>query len=451
MGCIPGRQRHLGDVHRAHTQFVSRPLQAYATNVVRGAFAGGCSKGSVEVRYGVPGQFRKDAPVERLVKVITYISPRLRNERLAFLKSPHIGHHIDSISVHRAIRYSKRIIARARRPGGGGSDRYICHMSWWDAAYRSGVVNWDPGEYDRHLPRVIREFDIAPGRVLDLGCGTGKSAIWLAERGFDATGIDLSPAAIQQARRSAQRRGVDARFIAGRFPEEFTLPSSEPRNRDRRPGPAHERTLDVYDTVVDRASIQHMGRGGELKSIMTAVAALLRPGGLIYSLVIAGFGVPRGWGMGVWNESAIRSLFAAPFTPRHIERTVFTPGRGGLRTGLVSCGATPGYRTVGGAAEGRLYAVSPFLIVRPARLQMRTVSFASLSRSHRSHVSATQSARVFDASLSQLATESCTYFSASAFNGSRIGKPSSGYSFKRSMWAHQTPRGRVSSLAKRRT
>ena len=202
-------------------------------------------------------------------------------------------------------------------------------MSWWDAAYRRGVVNWDPGEYDRHLPRVIREFGIVPGRALDLGCGTGKSAIWLAERGFDATGIDMSPSAIEQARRSARRRGVEARFIVGRFPDDFLPPSAGSGRLGVEVSPDAPRTLGVYDLVVDRASVQHMDRGGEPGSILTDVAALLRPGGLIYSLIIAGFGVPRAWGMGEWTESAVRSLFAPPFSLLHIEETVFTPGEPG--------------------------------------------------------------------------------------------------------------------------
>lgn len=141
--------------------------------------------------------------------------------------------------------------------------------------------------------------------------------VWLAEQGFDATGIDLAPSAIDQARSLAQTRGVAAQFIVGRFPGDFVQSDTA------------ERTLGLYDLVIDRASIQHMGNGHQLASIMEHVAALLRPGGIIYSLLIAGYGVPRGWGMAVWTESAIRRLFGGAFSLLHVEQTVFTPGEPG--------------------------------------------------------------------------------------------------------------------------
>lgn len=54
--------------------------------------------------------------------------------------------------------------------------------------------------------------DKAPGRALDVGCGEGADVIWLAEHGWDATGIDLSTTAVDRARRAADDRGVDASF-----------------------------------------------------------------------------------------------------------------------------------------------------------------------------------------------------------------------------------------------
>ncbi|MEZ0338491.1 class I SAM-dependent methyltransferase [Mycobacterium sp. pV006] len=49
------------------------------------------------------------------------------------------------------------------------------------------------------------------GRALDLGCGEGADAVWLAERGWQVTGVDVSETALGRARRAATQRGVDDR------------------------------------------------------------------------------------------------------------------------------------------------------------------------------------------------------------------------------------------------
>jgi len=53
------------------------------------------------------------------------------------------------------------------------------------------------------------------GRILDVGCGYGRLAIPLAERGYDVTGLDISPNLLRAARREAGRRRVAVRFDAG--------------------------------------------------------------------------------------------------------------------------------------------------------------------------------------------------------------------------------------------
>lgn len=54
-------------------------------------------------------------------------------------------------------------------------------------------------------------------RVLDLGCGSGATSVYLAERGFDVLGVDFTPVALERARARAARAGVDGRcrFVPG--------------------------------------------------------------------------------------------------------------------------------------------------------------------------------------------------------------------------------------------
>jgi len=76
-----------------------------------------------------------------------------------------------------------------------------------------GDPPWDSGITP---PEVIEFLDShAPGRALDLGCGTGTNLITLAEHGWKVKGIDFVPRAIRQARRKARRAGVEVEFAVG--------------------------------------------------------------------------------------------------------------------------------------------------------------------------------------------------------------------------------------------
>lgn len=54
---------------------------------------------------------------------------------------------------------------------------------------------------------------MAPGRALDLACGEGRNAVWLAGRGWDVTGADFSPVALRTAARMAEERGVRVTWV----------------------------------------------------------------------------------------------------------------------------------------------------------------------------------------------------------------------------------------------
>ncbi len=82
----------------------------------------------------------------------------------------------------------------------------------WDDRYKTGETPWDCGEPSKELQRVLSDRNIAPCRVLELGCGTGTNAIYLAQRGFAVTALDLAPRAIEQARAKADRAGVAVDF-----------------------------------------------------------------------------------------------------------------------------------------------------------------------------------------------------------------------------------------------
>jgi cyclopropane fatty-acyl-phospholipid synthase-like methyltransferase len=67
------------------------------------------------------------------------------------------------------------------------------------------------------LNRVLSEWRIQPGRTLEMGCGTGSTAVHLARLGFDVTAFDLVPRAIEQALQKAAQAGMSIDFRTADF------------------------------------------------------------------------------------------------------------------------------------------------------------------------------------------------------------------------------------------
>ena len=85
----------------------------------------------------------------------------------------------------------------------------------WEQRYVTGDLPWDTGRVDCNLVDALERYDIGPCQVLELGCGRGSNAIWLARRGFDVTALDVSETAVDRARQEAERAGVTVTVAAG--------------------------------------------------------------------------------------------------------------------------------------------------------------------------------------------------------------------------------------------
>lgn len=81
----------------------------------------------------------------------------------------------------------------------------------WDERYRSVDLVWGAGP-NRFLVEELGSAE-PPGRVLDLACGEGRNALWLAERGFAVTAVDFSAVAIERAKKLAAERGVAVAWV----------------------------------------------------------------------------------------------------------------------------------------------------------------------------------------------------------------------------------------------
>lgn len=78
--------------------------------------------------------------------------------------------------------------------------------TFWDERYRSAPSVWSHNP-NPHL--VSETADLPPGAALDVGCGEGADAIWLAQHGWTVTAIDLSTVALDRAAARARELGVD--------------------------------------------------------------------------------------------------------------------------------------------------------------------------------------------------------------------------------------------------
>lgn len=76
-------------------------------------------------------------------------------------------------------------------------------------------IPWNMETPPAALIDLVESGKVRPCKAIDLGCGAGNYAIYLASKGFDVTGIDIAPAAIQLANQNAKKKGVVGHFVVG--------------------------------------------------------------------------------------------------------------------------------------------------------------------------------------------------------------------------------------------
>ena len=80
----------------------------------------------------------------------------------------------------------------------------------WNTRYAGSDLVWT-ADANRFL--VAEVADLEPGRALDLACGEGRNAVWLAEHGWEVTAVDFSDVGLAKAARLADERGVSVEWI----------------------------------------------------------------------------------------------------------------------------------------------------------------------------------------------------------------------------------------------
>ncbi len=132
--------------------------------------------------------------------------------------------------------------------------------------YEQGNTPWDTGRADENLIRAVDRHGISPCTALEIGCGTGDNALWLAAQGFRVTAFDSVDLAIEQARAKLSGGKLPCRFFVADFP------------RDEIPG-------GPFGLVFDRGCFHSFPAEDERAEFARKVAACLVRGGHWLSLI----------------------------------------------------------------------------------------------------------------------------------------------------------------------
>jgi ubiquinone/menaquinone biosynthesis C-methylase UbiE len=141
----------------------------------------------------------------------------------------------------------------------------------WNARYAQKELVWSAEPNRRFAAEVAALY---PGRALDLACGEGRNAVWLAEQGWRVTGVDFSDAALAKAAELAASRGVEAEWVVA------DVLDYQPEQRS-------------FDLVV--LLYLQLARDEILHAVRTAAGAVA-PGGTLVVLAHDTANVTRGYG-----------------------------------------------------------------------------------------------------------------------------------------------------------
>ncbi len=169
----------------------------------------------------------------------------------------------------------------------------------FDESYKGRPPPWDIGRPQPAFERFAEGGGLR-GTVLDAGCGTGEHALMAAGLGFRAVGLDASQRAIEGARRKAEERGHEARFVIG---DALDL------------APLGER----FDTVLDCGLFHVLGDDDRVRYV-AGLRDVIPPGGRFAMLCFSDRALGT-WGPRRVREDEIRSAFADGWRIVSIEPT----------------------------------------------------------------------------------------------------------------------------------
>jgi ubiquinone/menaquinone biosynthesis C-methylase UbiE len=128
-----------------------------------------------------------------------------------------------------------------------------------------GKVIFDYSKPDRDIVQLVKLFKKEKVKnILDIGCGEGRNCRYLAQKGFNVTGIDISKLAIKIARKKAKQSNLKIKYIVGDMKK---LPSIFPEN--------------YFDAVISTQTIFH-GTIKDIRKTIEGIRKVTKNGGLVF-------------------------------------------------------------------------------------------------------------------------------------------------------------------------
>lgn len=165
----------------------------------------------------------------------------------------------------------------------------------------SSVPAWDIGRAQGELMYLVRTGEIQ-GKILDVGCGTGENALYLAEIGLPVLGIDIVPAAVKEARKRANRRGIKASFKVLNALELSSLNQ-------------------CFDTIIDFGVFDGLA-DEERADYIGGLASVISPGEVLYLLGLSE-NEPALGGHGRVSQEEIQQTFRDGWRINYIREAIY--------------------------------------------------------------------------------------------------------------------------------
>ena len=187
---------------------------------------------------------------------------------------------------------------------------------WWQTWFGPGYLALYDAYLAERTPVEIDQIEALlriqpPRRMLDLPCGQGRHSIELARRGYEVTGVDLSPFMLDVARKRATEAGVQVRWLEGDM---------------RRPigGESFDVILNLF------TSFGYFADPADDQRVLAAGAAMLEPGGRLLLEVINGARIMNDFQSREWFTVGSAAVMEARTLDRSsqrmvVERTVSIP------------------------------------------------------------------------------------------------------------------------------